>query len=127
MSSWKQCSNRLTVKDQGGREARTFGYLAAIGDSERVRFMLEMPWLDEYHIPNGRLEGALELANQLYWNLTVERGQEYWVVFSGEKAILRTDSQDVLDAFLYGLGLAYGCLPIEIFARLKEHVKELVE
>ena len=89
--------------------------------------MLEMAWLDEYHIHNGTLTGAVELANQLYWNLSVEKGEEYWVVFSGEKAILKTDSHDALDSFLYGMGLAYGCLPEEVFARLREHVKELVE
>jgi hypothetical protein len=89
--------------------------------------MLEMHWLDPHHLPNGTLIGGLELANQLYWNLSIVQTESEWYVYGGEKVILRTDSRDAVDAFLYGMGLAYGILPEYIFKQLREYVRELVE
>ena len=45
----------------------------------------------------------------------------------GEKPIFCTDSREAVDAFLYGLGLAYSVLPEPVFEQLKEEVKRWVE
>lgn len=87
--------------------------------------MLDMPWLDR--VPDVTLANALAFANRLYWALSVEEGAGRWVVYGGEKVILRTDSRDVVDAFLYAFGLAYGAIPREVFERMEADIKQLVD
>jgi len=89
--------------------------------------MLQMNWLDPHHLPSGTLEGGVALANELYWNLSIAQNGRDWYVLGGEKVILQTDSQDVVNAFIYGMGLAYGVLPKPIFHKLREEVTSLVE
>ena len=87
--------------------------------------MIMLYWLDEHHVYKGSLQGAIERANQLYLKLSVaEKGE--WFVHSGEDLIFKSDSREALDAFLYGLGLAYS-LPEEVFEVLREQVRNLVE
>jgi hypothetical protein len=87
--------------------------------------MLEMPWLDR--LPNGTPEGANVLANRLYWSLRLAEGHGRWVVYAGEDVLLRTDSRETAEAFLYGLGLAYGAIPREAFLRLESDLKQLID
>ena len=82
--------------------------------------MAQFSWLD--HLPDGTLESSLTLANQLQWNLEVIEGAGHWVVRSGDQPIFRTDSRSELDAFLYGLALAYAVLPDPVFATLRDAV-----
>lgn len=89
--------------------------------------MLHMPWLDEYHVREGTLDGAIAQANELYWNLSVIQEGRLWLVYAGEDILLQAEAREVVDAFLYGIGLAYGCLPDEVFGPLRESVKRLVE
>jgi hypothetical protein len=87
--------------------------------------MQELLWL-ETHI--GSLDDGIELANQLYWNITVFQGTDgIWYVLSGEPVIFKSDSRESVDAFLYGLGLAYGVLPPEVFDQLREELRKWVE
>ena len=86
-----------------------------------------MLWLDDHHIHKGTLDGAIALANHLYWNIEVVEYPPYWFIYGGEKVILKTDSKEAVNAFLYGIGLAYGCLPDEILERLRKDLKQLVE
>ncbi len=89
--------------------------------------MLKLLWLD--HFADDSLDEATALANQLYWNLSIHQGKdgETWYVHAGESLILRTDSKECLDAFLYGLGLAYTVLPEPVFRQLKEEIRTWVE
>jgi hypothetical protein len=87
--------------------------------------MFEMPWLDR--LPGGTLDGAVELANRLYWAISVDEHQGRWVVRGGEVVLLRTDSRQTVEAFLYGLGLAYGAIAREAFEQLEACIKELVD
>jgi hypothetical protein len=62
----------------------------------------ELCWLERRI---GSIEKAIDLANTLYWNLTVENytstdGEPRWSVLSGEAVIFRTDSRQSVDAFL---------------------------
>ncbi|MGB0388823.1 MAG: hypothetical protein ACPGWR_28720 [Ardenticatenaceae bacterium] len=87
--------------------------------------MQELVWKD--HLRGETLEGGIDLANQLYWNITVRSNGQTWSVWAGEALILKTDSQEAVDAFLYGLGLAYSVLPGPVFDGLQEEVKRWVE
>ncbi len=95
-------------------------HLDAVGRSD----LQEMPWLDQYHLPGGTLEGGIELANRLEWNMAWGEGNDgWWYVWGGEKTVLKTNSREAAEAFLYGIGLAYGVLPEGIFDRLEELVR----
>lgn len=89
--------------------------------------MQELPWLNQ--LPNETLEGGIELANQLYWNIVVTKDQQHWYVAAGngESLIFKADSREAVDAFLYGLGLAYSVLPEPAFEQLRQEVKRWVE
>ncbi len=87
--------------------------------------MQELRWLD--HLPGETLEGGIERANELLWNLSVDRHEGRWWVGAGDQTVLVTDARETVDAFLYGLGLAYGVLPDHIFQPLKQAVKDWAE
>lgn len=87
--------------------------------------MQNLFWVDK--LPGETAEGGIEIANELYWNITAFPSGQEWYVYSGEKAVLHTDSREVVDAFLYGLGLAYAVLPEPVFTHLREEVKQWVE
>ncbi len=86
--------------------------------------MNELLMIDKY-FPGGNLEGGIELANRLDWGLSVQMAGEDYVVSSGEEPILRTESKDALQTFIYGLGLAYAVLPEELFLSLEATLSEL--
>ena len=79
----------------------------------------------ERYFPGGNLEGGIELANRLDWGLTVQLSGDDYVVSSGNEPILRTESKDALQAFIYGLGLAYAILPEGLFKSLERALREL--
>jgi hypothetical protein len=87
--------------------------------------MVDFPWMN--YLPDNSVEGGIGLANKLFWNITVHHGNGRWVVCGGEDVIFRGDSREATEAFLYGLGLAYAVLPEEIFERLRENVRRVVE
>jgi hypothetical protein len=79
----------------------------------------------ERYFPDGTLEGGIELANRLDWGLRVSMAGDSYVVSSGDEPILRTDSKDALQTFIYGMGLAYAILPVKLFNHLESSLKEL--
>ena len=62
-----------------------------------------MPML-EYFL-GGRLDGGCALLDRLYWNVTWGNAEGTWYVKSGEKTIFLADTQEAVEAFLYGFGL----------------------
>lgn len=86
--------------------------------------MNELLMLEKY-FPGENLEGGIELANRLDWGLSVQMAGESYVVSSGDEPILRTDTKDALQSFIYGLGLAYAVLPESLFNTLVEALEEL--
>lgn len=79
----------------------------------------------ERYFPGGKLEGGIELANRLDWGLSVQMAGDSYVVSSGDEPILRAESKDALQSFIYGLGLAYAVLPDKLFALLEKALEEL--
>ena len=86
--------------------------------------MNELLMLERY-FPGGNLEGGIELANRLDWGLSVQMSGVEYVVCSGNEPILRTESKDALQSFIYGLGLAYAILPERLFEALEKALREL--
>jgi hypothetical protein len=54
------------------------------------------------------------------WNIRVEKYHHQWIVKSGEQDVLRGDSYEAVEAFLYGLSIAYTIIPDDIFAGFRE-------
>jgi len=86
--------------------------------------MNDLLMLDRY-FPDGNLEGGIELANRLDWGITVRMAGDSYVVASGDEPILRTESKDALQTFIYGMGLAYAILPEELFNHLETTLNKI--
>lgn len=85
--------------------------------------MQELRWL--WMI--GSIEQGVQLVNQLEWNISVEEISYVWYVKSGDQVLLRSDSKETVDAFLYGLALAYAVLPEDLFEHVKREIRSLTE
>lgn len=87
--------------------------------------MQELLWLDEYFDEN--LDFGIDRANQLQWNLTIEKNKESqnWQVIAGDQVVFEANTREPVDTFLYGLGLTYVVLPDDIFPNLKDEVEGL--
>jgi hypothetical protein len=86
--------------------------------------MNDLPMLEKY-FPGGTLEGGIKLANRLDWGLSVQMAGDGYVVSSGDEPILRTETKEALQSFIYGIGLAYAILPEELFKALEEALGDL--
>lgn len=86
--------------------------------------MHKLPWLD--HLPDDNVQGGIDRANRLYWNITWHAHEARWFVYAGEDLIYTSDARESTEAFLYGLGLAYAVLPDDLFDRLEYGIKRLV-
>ncbi len=79
--------------------------------------MQQLSWLNS-HI--GSLEQAIEQINKFYWNIETHESDQGWIVKGGEKVLLHTESKESVDAFLYGMALAYSVLPESIATQFQE-------
>ncbi|HET6313993.1 MAG TPA: hypothetical protein VFH60_09165 [Chloroflexia bacterium] len=79
------------------------------------------------------IEECIEFVNHFLWNLSVVHGEngQIWVL-TGDQAIFYADNTDAVEAFLYGMGLAYRVLPAEMAIDLgksmgfsEEEIKEM--
>jgi len=86
--------------------------------------MNDLLMLDKY-FPEGNLEGGIDLANRLGWGIFVQMAGDGYVLSSGDEPILRVDHKDALQAFIYGLSLAYAILPDEVFTSLEKSLRKL--
>lgn len=66
----------------------------------------------------GTLDDAQTLINEFHWFLHVDDIAGIWTIRSGEAVIFSADSRDAVDAFIYGMALAYKGLPAHLYAKL---------
>jgi hypothetical protein len=81
--------------------------------------MVRLMWL-EFNTQGESLEVWLKRVNALKWNIGVEKYKDQWIVKSGEQDVFRSDSYEAVEAFLYGLSIAYTIIPDDIFAEFQE-------
>lgn len=86
--------------------------------------MIELTWLD--HFPDNDLKASLNILDRLEWHIKISHVDKFWYVFSGEPLIFKTDSQEALDSFLYGLGLTYVCYDGKIVNVIEDEVRKLI-
>lgn len=67
----------------------------------------------EFHYQGrvGSTKRCVDLVNLFLWDLTISENNGQWIVLSGEKLVLSTESRETVDAFLYGMALAYSAMP----------------
>lgn len=73
--------------------------------------MQELSWLGS-HI--GSIEDAIQEVNQFKWEIKVTEHNGQWFVTTGEiekHVIYASSNREGVDAFLYGLSLAYIGIP----------------
>ncbi len=66
-------------------------------------------------------EELMELIDA-YTDLEVKKHEQGWLVLWGHQKRFYAPTQDVLDAFLYGLLVGYSVLPERIRAQLRNHM-----
>lgn len=87
--------------------------------------MQQLKWLDR--LPDQTLEGGVSLLNDLKCNLDIKQIENTWHVGAGHKGLLETSSREAVDAFLYGMALAYSVLPEPIFEQFRKYASEATE
>ena len=83
----------------------------------------KLAWLDS-HI--GNIDDAKDLINRFCWSLEVAQKEGTWYVTTGDAekhVIFSADSRESVDAFLYGMGLAYAGIPGHLFDQLEKDIK----
>jgi hypothetical protein len=81
-----------------------------------------LSWLD--HLPEESLEGGIILLNRLLWSIKYGRNQDgLWIVQAGHCVIFKADSQEAIEAFLYGMSLSYSVMKPEL---LDEHRADML-
>jgi hypothetical protein len=73
----------------------------------------------------GTIEDAIELANKGYWHITIFYSEQNkrWYVNGGEKVIFSSETREMVDTFLYGMGFSLTAMLDGGFEILKETVE----
>jgi len=67
------------------------------------------------------------LLNELEWNLDIKQIDNFWHVSAGHRGLLKTSSRDSVEAFLYGVALAYSVIPKQILDQIRNFARQAVE
>jgi hypothetical protein len=84
--------------------------------------MQELKWTEP--LPDRSFDGGLKLLDDLKWNLAVKEVGGVWFVQAGHIKLLATSSREAVDAFLYGLALAYSVMPRELLDQFRTRMIE---
>ena len=57
-----------------------------------------------------------------HWNIEVKVVDGRWLVGAGHKVLLKTESRDAADAFIYGVALAHSLLPRKLLEQLRKQM-----
>ena len=75
-------------------------------------------------LPEGSLQGGIQLKNHYQWNITIEERNGRWVVFAGDKLLLEVGGRTEVDTFIYGMALMLALMPPHIAGSLERFVRE---
>jgi hypothetical protein len=84
----------------------------------------------EFHWLKSHLESldkAQGLANEFLWNISIAKREETWIVYAGDRKLLSSTDRAVVEAFLYGLALAYAVIPEPYYSQLKKDLKDWLD
>lgn len=66
----------------------------------------------------GSINEARTIINEFHWFLNIDQIAGNYTVTTGEKVVFTADSREAVDAFIYGMALAYKGLPPQLYAKL---------
>ena len=72
----------------------------------------------------GSLDDGLHLINSFLWGITVEYHHAQWFVNAGDQTLFSADNRPAVDAFLYGMALAYSVLSPSVVAAFRSEMRE---
>lgn len=73
----------------------------------------------------GSIETAVHMLNEDFcWDISVVEFHKKYIVKSGQTVIFSCDSQESLEAFLYGMGLSLKGIPEPYFSQLSKVMRE---
>lgn len=75
-------------------------------------------WLEM--IPGQDLQGAISILNSFDWNISKEKFNENWRLFSGDRLLFSSDNETEVDAFIFGMALSFAVLPNEIQDKIRQ-------
>ena len=82
--------------------------------------------LIEVYLPDG-LSSAIEVANKMFRNIEVNKNEDTWCVWTGEKLSFKSSNYETVEAFVLGLGLAYAVIPEDVFKNLLDELRPIIE
>jgi hypothetical protein len=68
------------------------------------------------------IDYALEIINDVGWNIKHLQNHKLWQLFSGDQLIASFDNQTEMEAFILGMALALGSLHPEIIEQIKKFI-----
>ena len=74
-------------------------------------------------LPEKSFDGGIALLNSLEWNILLSNVNNTWLVYTGDKVMLRTDSKEVAEAFLLGMALSFAVLDSDIVESIRRRVQ----
>lgn len=69
-------------------------------------------------------QGAVEILNDLGWNLTWKEHDGQWWLWGGEPTIFVGDTEGEFQAFLWGMALGLAVLPDSILEQIRQIANE---
>lgn len=51
------------------------------------------------------IEKVTTELNQSIWYLSIDKADNYWLIFAGDSLLLHTDNEELVKVFIYALGL----------------------
>jgi hypothetical protein len=69
-------------------------------------------------------DAAYQNIDKFAWNVLVAEEENRWAVYAGkgETLIFSSSDKGAVDAFIYGMGLAYSIFPDEFVEKFMKHV-----
>lgn len=87
--------------------------------------MIGLHWLDRF--PHKDIAEGLNVLEKIYWPIRIIQSNKIWNVYAGEALIFSTDSEESLNAFLYGIALTYVSIDQSIVETIGKEIKRLIE
>jgi hypothetical protein len=70
--------------------------------------------------PNESIEKGKQILEELHWNIAVKKhGPKLWTVHAGHQLLLKTTSEEAVEALLYGMALSYQGMPEPMLTELR--------
>lgn len=71
----------------------------------------------------GSFKSLMEYVSKCGWNLDVYESGDNWFVMGGEKVLLQTDNYELVEVFIYSMGLGMKAISKVGYERLMKTIE----